>query len=274
MDVVATFVTDREAAEAMEPGVRTFDHPAQAAEAAAMRRAPSGQDGDDALGAEAIAMRLRVVPSIALDDARLAPRATAAPAHGRERGDERVELRDVIDVRGRYLRDEGDAARVRDEVVLGPRLAAIGGVRSSFFPPRNARTELLSTMARARSSWPRRRSSARRAACRRRHTPARCQLASRRQHVLPDPQPISVGSICQGTPVRRTKRIPVSAARSDTRGRPMFLKRRRGGFGNNGSTRAHKASSIKRLDIRDRLALGHATVPIPPDQYKWHVNHF
>ena len=155
-----------------------------------------------------------------------------------------------------------------------PRLTAIGWVRSSFFPPRSARTEALSTMARARSSWPCARNSASSAAWRRRHTPACCQRTSRRQHVLPDPQPISFGSICHGIPVRSTNRIPVNAARSGTRGRPIFLKRRRGGFGNNGSIRVHKASSIRRFDMRDRLTFGHATVPIRRQQYKRHVSYF
>ena len=252
MDVVATFVTDREAAEAMEPGVRTFDHPAQDAEAAAMRRAPSGQDGDDALGAEAIAMRLRVVPSIALDDARLAPRATAAPAHGRERGDERVELRDVIDVRGRYLRDEWDAACVGDEVVLGTRLAAIGWVRSSFFPPRTARTDALSTTVQPWSSRPRRRSSASSTSWSRCHTPVRCQRAKRRQQVLPEPQPICRGTICHGMPDRSTNKMPVRMARSGIGGRPCRWPRRRRRAGINGASRTQIASSIRSCAMPDR----------------------
>jgi hypothetical protein len=92
--------------------------------------------------------------------------------------------------------------------------------------------------------------------------------------VLPDPHPISFGSICHGIPLRSTKRMPVSAARSGTRGRPMAFHRRRGGFGNRGSIRLHKASSIRRSDMRDRLAFGHATVPIRRVEYKGHVSYF
>src|SRR5262245_1777275 len=72
------------------------------------------------------------------------------------------------------------------------------------------------------------------------HTPARCQSRRRRQHVIPDPHPISCGSICQGMPLRRTNRMPVRHARSETRGRPPFG--RRGGVGKNGSTRSHNRS--------------------------------
>jgi hypothetical protein len=56
-----------------------------------------------------------------------------------------------------------------------------------------------------------RRNSARKTVCSRRHTPTRCQRTSRRQHVLPDPQPISLESICHGIPLRNTKTIPVGA---------------------------------------------------------------
>ena len=47
-------------------------------------------------------------------------------------------------------------------------------------------------------------------------TPRRCHSRSRRQHVTPEPHPISVGNIRQGIPLRRTKRIPGSTARSST----------------------------------------------------------
>jgi hypothetical protein len=48
------------------------------------------------------------------------------------------------------------------------------------------------------------------------HTPVACQSRSRRQQVMPDPQPISCGRYSQGMPVRSTKRIPVKAWRSGT----------------------------------------------------------
>ena len=64
------------------------------------------------------------------------PGPPATSPNRRQRGDERIDLRDVVDVRGGYLHDERHAARIGDEVVLGARLAAIDWVRSSFFPPR------------------------------------------------------------------------------------------------------------------------------------------
>jgi hypothetical protein len=269
-----TFVAHIETAKPMKPGQRAFHDPARATEPAAMGRAALGELGLDSAAMQRVAMRLRIVAPVALNQPRLAHGPTRTAAERRYRVDQRQQLGDVVPVGRGQDRGQRYPARVGENVVLRPRLTAIGWVRSSFFPPRSARTEALSTTARARSSWPRWRSSASNTACSRRQTPARCHRASRRQQVLPDPHPISFGSICQGIPLRRTKRMPVSTARSGTRGRPMAFQRRRGGFGNRGSIRLHKASSIRRSDMRDRLALGHATVPIRPAQYKRHVSYF
>jgi hypothetical protein len=82
-------------------------------------------------------------------------------------------------------------------------------------------------------------------------TPARSHFTKRRQHVLPEPHPISSGNICRGNPPRSTNRMPVSAARSETRGRPP-CRARRWGFGSKGSRRAHSASSKRGCAMRDR----------------------
>ena len=245
MDIGATFVADRQPSKPMEPRDRPFDHPATGAEATAVWGATAREDGRDAARAEAITMRLGVVAAVALQRVRARPGTPASPAYRGQGVNQRVELRDVVDVGRGYLRDKRDAARIDDEVMLGALLAAIGWVRSSFFPPRTARTDPLSMMVHRWSSRPRRRSSASSASWRRCHTPARCQRTSRRQHVLPDPQPIWRGNICQGMPERRTKRMPVSTARSGIGERPCRCPRFGRRLGNNGSSRAQIASSIR-----------------------------
>ena len=252
MDVRATFVAHREATKAMQPGVRPFDHPAEDAEAAAVRRAAPREDRDDALRSEPVAMRLGVVAAIALDHIGPTPGPAATSPDRRQRGDERIELRNVVDVRGGYLRDERDPPCIGDEVVLGARLAAIGWVRSSFFPPRTARTDALSTTVQRWSSRPRRRSSASKVSCKRCHTPVRCQRTKRRQQVLPEPQPIWRGSICQGIPDRRTNKMPVRIARSGMGVRPCRCPGRTRRAGINGASRVQIASSMSSWDMPDR----------------------
>ena len=249
----AALVTDIEAAEAMQPGERPFDDPACGPEATAVRGLAAGQDRENAAGAELVTMPFRVVPAVALHTIRSAPGASARPAERRDGVDERQQLGDVVAVRRGEDGDQGNPARLGQKVMLRPFLAAIGWVRSSFFPPRSARRDALSTRARVRSSSPRRCSSVSSTAWSRFQTPAFCQRTKRRQQVVPEPQPISRGSMFQGMPLRSTNRIPVTTARSGMRGRPARCPRPRRGRGRSGSMCAHSASSSKRGgDMRDR----------------------
>jgi hypothetical protein len=99
MDAVVAFIATGEATKPVEPGERALDDPAEHAKAAAVGRAATAEDRNNAAGGEAITMWLRIVATVALQD----------------------------------------VGHVRDP------LAAIGWVRSSFFPPRIARTDPLST---------------------------------------------------------------------------------------------------------------------------------
>ena len=69
-------------------------------------------------------------------------------------------------------------------------------------------TEQLSTISRDQSMSPSRESQFRSAKCIRSQTPSACQSRSRRQHVMPEPQPSSRGNICHGMPLRSTNRMP------------------------------------------------------------------
>lgn len=268
MKAGTTFVPDRQATIAMQPGNGAFHDPAGLAEATAVGRAAFRQERLDAGATERVAVRPGVVAAVPLHALGAAPGAAGAPADRRNGVNQRDQLRDVMALRGGHDHAERNPLRVRDEVVLTARLAAIGWVRSSFFPPRSARTEPLSTIARVQSSRWRRRSSVSSTRCSRVQTPARCQAANRRQHVVPEPQPICAGSMFQGIPVRRTKRIPVSTARSGIGVRPAYWRLRGLRLGSNGSMRVHNSSSIAKVAMRNRLRVGYATVPKPGKKYK------
>lgn len=87
------------------------------------------------------------------------------------------------------------------------------------------------------------RSLASKTSCKRCQTPASCQVRSRRQQLMPEPQPISLGSISQGMPDCNTNRMPVSTTRSSSGLRPGYLVRRAFGGGNNGAISPHNSSS-------------------------------
>ena len=201
-------------------------------------------------------MRFGIIATVTLKRLR-ALSGTARFASNRRNGpNQRQQLRHIVSVGPRDYARERDALRVGEKVVLAPRLTAIGWVRSSFFPRCMARTDELSTTARAKSSWSRRRNSANSTSCRRCHTPVSCQSLSRRQQVTPEPQPISWGSISQGMPLLSTNRMPLSASRWPTGLRPAYCRLRFSCGGSNGSISFHKASSTRGLP---KHHLHHAT---------------
>jgi len=268
MNARSPFVPQIESTKSMQPRERALDDPPCPPQPAAMGPSAFGQLAGDAAPGQLVPMRLRVVAPISLDESRLPQRTTGSAAQRRNAIDQRQELRHVVAVRRREGRDNRNPVGVGENMMFRPGLTAIGRVRSSFFPPRSARSEALSTTARARSSWPRRRNSVSNTRWSRFHTPARCHRTSRRQHVLPEPQPISFGSIFHGMPLRSTKRIPVSTARSGIGRRPACWRLRGRRLGKSGSIRVHKPSSMSAWLMPDRLAIGQATVPSRLSEYK------
>lgn len=268
MDARAPFVAQIQSTKSMEPGKGALDDPARAPQSASVRSTAFRQLAGDAAALKFVAMRLRVIPAVTLHDAGFPQRTSRATTQGRNAVDERQELGHIVPVRRREARDDRNPVRVGKNMMFRPGLTAIGRVRSSFFPPRSARSEALSTTARAKSSRPRRRNSVNKTRWSRFQTPARCHRTRRRQQVLPDPQPISFGSIFQGIPLRSTNKIPVNTARSGIGVRPAYCRLRDRRLGNNGSIRVHKWSSTSVWLMPDRLAVGQATVPSHSSQYK------
>src|SRR5215210_2345745 len=142
----------------------------------------------------------------------------------------------VVDVRcGEHYR-KWDTPSVGHSMALGALLSFIRRIHSGFCAPLLAGMEAESREARSQSIWsafPRRPSKMR---CSLSHTPASFHSLRRRQQVMPDPQPISWGSISQGMPLFRTKTMPVRAARSSMRGLPPW------GFGGSGGRSASMVS--------------------------------
>ena len=132
---------------------------------------------------------------------------------------------------------------ITNQMTFAAKLSPVGRIRSRPGPPKTARTELPSTTALDQSIRPQRANQSRSAKWTSCHMPASCQSRSRRQQVMPQPQPSSCGSISQGIPLRRTKRIPLRQARSGRRGLPPLGLR--GADGSIGRISFHKASGSK-----------------------------
>lgn len=242
----------------MEPGVRTFNDPAILAKTTAIFGTAFGDYRLDTTIAQRASMQLGVVTTIGVNDTRSSQWMAAQSANWWNRVDQRQQLRDVVDIRASQDRGERRAVGIGDDVVLGTGSRSIGRVWPSFWPAPTARIDDESTAAREKSIWSAARSFASNNSYRRSHTPAVCQSRSRRQHVTPEPQPISAGRSRQHSPVLRTNRMPVSAARFETGKRPGFFSRRGLGGGSNGSIKVHSSSSMISLPI-----FSISVVPIP-----------
>lgn len=243
MNISAPFVTAAQATELMQPTERAFDHPAGFAQATAMRPAGTRQSPGDAQTAQPTMMCAAAISPITLDDLGSLTRATDFAAQRWNRQHQGLQLAAVMHVGRSDLDTQRNALGIGAKMMFAARFAAVRRVGSRLKPPKTARTLLESTTARDQSI--------RSATCNRRnnsrwsfsHTPACCQSRSRRQQVIPLPQPISNGRSRQAIPVLSTKRMPVSAARSEIGLRPgYFLRRVRAG--SKGWMIVHNESSI------------------------------
>ena len=82
MDAVVAFIANGEATKPVEPGERALDDPAEHAKAAAVGRAATAEDRNNAACGEAITMWLRIVATVALQDVGPSARPPAASANG------------------------------------------------------------------------------------------------------------------------------------------------------------------------------------------------
>jgi hypothetical protein len=245
MKICVALVSDGQAAAAVEPSERALDDPAMAPEPLARLDAASRQTRCDPSLAASGAAEAMVIGFVAVKLIR--PPSWSAPrlADRRDRVEGGRKDKAVVGVGRAYERGERGAVAVDHNVALRARLAAIRRVRPGFVAPLFAGTAALSSEARLQSmrfASPKRFSSSR---CRRSHRPASCQSCNRRQQVMPEPQPISLGSISQGMPLLSTNKRPVRAARFGIGGRPPFGLG--GSGGSSGATIAHSSSETRGL---------------------------
>src|SRR5262245_12599722 len=107
----------------MQPSQGSFDDPAGPPEAAAMRPPALRQLAGDAAPFELVAMRLRIVPAIALDEARFAHRTPRASAERRNPVHQGQQLGYVVPVRRREPCNERNPVRVGENMMFRPGFA-------------------------------------------------------------------------------------------------------------------------------------------------------
>jgi len=245
----------------MQPGQGSFDHPAINAQAAAMGRVALGQEGLNASLSQPVPIRSRVVAAIALNAFGPAARSAQLAPHWRNGLHQGAQLGVVVDVGLRQEAGQGNASSVRNQVMLAARFRSVGRIRPGFVPPFSARREALSTTARDQSSWLAPWSLASKTSCKCCQTPAACQSRSRRQQVIPLPQPISCGRSSHPMPVFSTNKIPVNARRLSIGFRPGYRNRRGLASGKIGSSMSQSSSSTSGFAIGQLFPLSVAQFP-------------
>lgn len=248
MNVVTFFVADSQTALLEQPCEDAFDHAAVFSQTAAVLCVSFGDVGRDAaLSQRSANFLFGVIATIREGFVGSSPPSAARTFDGGNGVDQRDRLFGVMDIRAGLEDRQRCSVAVADHMTLRAVLAAIRGIGASLLPPKRARTEQLSNTALDQSmasASPSSSSNTCHTFC---QTPATCQSRSRRQHVIPEPQPSSCGRNSHAQPVRDTNKIPVSAWRFGTRGRPPFGLG--GSGGNNGSIRFHNSSESSALAI-------------------------
>jgi hypothetical protein len=240
MNISSPFIANAQAAKLVQPAQQTFDDPTGFTQAAAVRCALAGQAVSDAQAAEPAVMSATAIGAISLHDGRtLTWPADFSSQCGNGCHQEAQPLA-VMHLSAAELNTQRNALGIGEEMMLTARFAAIRRVTACLEPAKTARALLESTTARDQSI--------RSAACNRRsnsfwsfsQTSAFCQSLSRRQQVMPLPQPSSRGKSSQA--------IPVRAARSQTRLRLGYFCRRTFS-GMSGWMISHNESSINGFAI-------------------------
>lgn len=248
MNIVSLLIAHAKPSLLKQPRERGFHDPADRAESAAVFGVPFGDHRDDPATTQRRAdLFFRVVRPIGVHRFGTFARAALRAFDRLDGIDQRHGHFRVVDVGPRVVDGERSAVAVDDQMAFRAVFAAIRRIGAGLGPPKMARTEQLSIAAADQSmalAWP---NSSSRACQTFSQTPATCQSRKRRQQVIPDPAPNSLGRYSQGMPVRSTNRMPVSAFRFGTGGRPPLGL----GFGGgkNGATRSHSSSVSSGLAI-------------------------
>jgi hypothetical protein len=247
MNVVESFIPDPQPSELVQPSSRALYYPAEPAQPLTAVCQAASYARLYASAAQLLTQGLRVIGFVGVQFVRSLPwpashlfyrfnRIYAAKHHSR-----------VVNVSPTCDHRQWDAFGFDHKMALRARFAAIRRIRPGILPPFGAGTLNESTDARLQSSLSASERRSSRAWCNLCQTPVCCHSRSLRQQVEPDPQPISLGSQDQGSPVRKTNMMPRSASRFETRGRPPLGLSASGG--SSGSTIAQSSSLTMGLAI-------------------------
>ena len=257
MYIETSLVSNGQPAEAVEPSEGALHHPSVTPQLLTALDAPPGDTRYDASLAKSHTVGLRVIPLVSVHLVRSLAWSASSTLEGRDSVYHLRKRRRVRYVSTRTLQGEGYSFSLDHKMALRAWFALIRRVLTCSFLP--FFTPLALTVCESKEAldqsispaWLRVSSSS---LCSFFHTPAFSQSRSRRQQVIPEPQPISWGSISHCKPALSTNTMPVRAARSGIRGRPPFGLG--GSGGKSGPITSHNSSGTNAFAIPDFTKLG------------------
>jgi hypothetical protein len=200
MQPALAFITDAQATELMKPADRALHHPAVAPQLVTALDPATCDPGHDPALSQQATVPLRIVGFVGVHLLRTSARSPPPLPDRHHRIDQRDQLGSLADIRRRREDRERVALPIHQNVIFRAWLAPIGRVLARLAAPFLAGTVAASALARLQSIWPASPSFWSMRRCSFCQTPASCQSRSRRQQVIPEPQPISWGSLSQGIP--------------------------------------------------------------------------
>ena len=222
MNVIAFFISNAKTPILVQPRDGAFHHPAIDTQSASVFSPSFSQERDYSSATKFSSMRLRVITPIAKKTIGILKRSANFACNWRNTANQRQKLCNIVAVcAGQYHRKR-NAIGIRYQMMFRAFFTPICGIWACFGPPKTARTDDESTIAREKSIWSACRNLFNSTWCILSHTPAFCHSCSRRQQVIPQPQSISCGRSSQPIPVFNTNNIPVRAWRFDTGLRPGY----------------------------------------------------
>jgi len=252
MDLRTFFIADSKSPVLMQPRNGSLNNPAIYSQTTAVFGSTFCQDRFDSFMTKFLTMRFRIITSISKNTVRLASRATSFACYRRNTIKQWQQLCNIMPVSSGQFNCQRKSVAICYQMMFRAFFAAVRRVWAGFCPPKTARTEDESTMAREKSIWSAWCSLSRRLWCILSHTPAFCQSRNLLQQVIPQPQPISLGMSSHPIPVLSTNKIPVRASLSETGFRPGYLNLLFF-FGSIGSIISHNLSSSIGLAMSNLL---------------------
>ena len=255
MNIRSALIANPQPAKLMQPRQSTFNDPASFTQPATVSCSSSGQHRYDLKKSQNLSMGLGVISAVTLHTVRLATWASSFACYLWDSLYKWQQLGNVMAIGTGQFHRKRDTVGIGNEVMFRAQFPSIRWIRPRFRPPKTARTDAESATAREKSSMSACRNLFSSRPCILSHTPAFCQSLSRRQQVIPLPQPISFGRCSQGMPVLRTNRIPVKVARSEIGFRPGYRNLLLF-FGISGSMSFHNSSSNIGFAMSNLLVTG------------------